>query len=196
MTRRSAFGGSIAALLSLTGQPIRQAEAQFVEAAGGKPGTDVLVLDRSSPRFAGLTQGFNRRWRAPRCNQILLPLTEAGAMEALSRVIDSGPGKFRIRGGGHCYEDFVFNDEAQTLIDMSLLNEIGFDAENGVYFAQSGAAIWDLYRELYWRFGRALPAGSCQNERPLFTRATKDDSAPSRELWWGRIRVVAGAISV
>ena len=139
----------------------------------------------------------------------------------LHNPVDSGPGKFRIRGGGHCYEDFVFNGEAQTLIDVSLLNEIGFDAQNGVYFAQSGAAIWNLYRELYWRFGRTLPAGSCysigvgghiagggygtlsrqfgltvdwltgvrvatvdQNERPLFTRATKDNSAPLRELWW------------
>ncbi len=161
MTRRSAVGGSIATLLSLTGQPIREAEAQFVKAAGGKPSTDLLILDPSSPRFTGLTQGFNRRWSAPRCNQILLPLTEAGAMEALDRVIDSGRGKFRIRGGGHCYEDFVFNGEAQTLIDVSLLNEIGFDAQNGVYYAQSGASIWDLYRELYWRFGLTLPAGSC-----------------------------------
>ena len=135
-------------------------------------------------------------------------------MEALDRAIDSGPGKFRIRGGGHCYEDFVFNGEAQTLIDVSLLNEIGFDAQNGVYYAQSGATIWDLYRELYWRFGLTLPAGSCysiglgghicgggygtlsrqfgltvdwltgvrvatvdQNERPMFNRATKEDSA-------------------
>jgi FAD/FMN-containing dehydrogenase len=140
---------------------MREAEAQFVKAAGGKPSTDLLILDPSSPRFTGLARGFNRRWSAPRCNQILLPLTEAGAMEALDRAIDSGPGKFRIRGGGHCYEDFVFNGEAQTLIDVSLLNEIGYDAENGVYYAQSGGTLWDLYRQLYWRFGLTLPAGSC-----------------------------------
>ena len=161
LTRRGAISGSIASLLSLAGQPIRKAEAQFVNAAGGKTGTDLIILDPSSSRFAGLTHGFNRRWSAPQCNQILLPLTEAGAVEALDRAIDAGPGKFRIRGGGHCYEDFVFNAETQTLIDMSLLNEIGFDAQNGVYYAQSGGSIWDLYRELYWRFGLTLPAGSC-----------------------------------
>ncbi len=161
LTRRSAIGGSVASLLSLTGQPMREAQAQFVDAAGGKAETDLLILDPSSPRFAGLTQGFNRRWSAPRCNQIFLPLSEAGAVEALGRAIVRGPGKFRVRGGGHCYEDFVFNAEALTLIDMSLLNEVGFDARNGVYYAQSGGTTWDLYRELYWRFGLTLPAGSC-----------------------------------
>ena len=161
LTRRSAIGGSLASLLSLTGQPTREAQAEFVHAAGAKATADLLVLDPSSPRFAALTQGFNRRWSAPRCDRIFVPLSEAGAIEALGRAIESGPGKFRIRGGGHCYEDFVFNAEAQTLIDMSLLNEIGFDAETGVYYAESGAAAWDLYRELYWRFGLTLPAGSC-----------------------------------
>jgi hypothetical protein len=163
LTRRSTIGGSIASLLSLTGQPIREAGAQFINAAGGKAGTDLLILDPSSPQFAGLTQGFNRRWSAPQCNLILLPLTEAGAVQALDRAIESGPGKFRIRGGGHCYEDFVFNADTQTLTDVSLLNEIGFDAQNGVYYAQSGATTWDLYRELYWRFGLTLPASSCHS---------------------------------
>jgi hypothetical protein len=161
VTRRAAIGGSIASLLALTGQSIRKAEAQLLDASGAKADAELLVLDPSSSRFAGLTRGFNRRWSAPQCSQILLPLTEAGAVEALGRAIDSGPGKFRVRGGGHCYEDFVFNAETLTLIDVSLLNQIGFDAESGAYFAQSGCSIWDLYRELYWRFGLTLPAGSC-----------------------------------
>src|SRR5438876_1210398 len=132
-----------------------------MEAAGGAAGTDLLVLDPGSPRFNGLTQGFNQRWLAPDCEVIFIPLTEGGAQEALAKAISFGPGRFRIRGGGHCYEDFVFSDQTAALIDMSLMNAIGFDEKAGVYYAQSGGTNWDLYRRLYWRFGLTLPAGSC-----------------------------------
>jgi hexose oxidase len=160
-TRRAVTAGSIASLLAITGKPRAEARAQFVAAADGKGGADLVVLDPNSPRFAGLTQGFNRRWSAPNCSRILVPLTEAGAHKALDKAISWGPGNFRVRGGGHCYEDFVFSDRTQALIDMSLLNEIGLDARNGVYYAQSGSTTWDLYRQLYWRFGLTLPGGSC-----------------------------------
>jgi hypothetical protein len=161
VTRRHAVGASIATLLAATGLPWREAKAQLVAAAGGTPGSDLLVLVPDSPQFLDLTQGFNRRWSAPNCGTIFLPLTEAGAQEALTRAINFGPGRFRVRAGGHCYEDFVFNDQTLAVIDVSLLNEIGFDAQNGVYYAQSGGTNWDLYRQLYWRYGLTLPAGSC-----------------------------------
>lgn len=160
-TRRAMTTGSVASLLAMAGGPRTQAKAELVAAAGGRVGADLLVLDPNSRQFAGLTQGFNRRWSAPRCAAIFVPLTEAGAQQALTKAIAWGPGNFRARGGGHCYEDFVFNAGTQALIDMSLLNEIGFDAKSGVYYAQSGGTNWDLYRQLYWRFGLTLPAGSC-----------------------------------
>jgi hexose oxidase len=165
MAQRKLFkprtGGSIASLLAATGKPAADAKAQFVAAAGGSAGTDLLILDPASAQFVGLTQGFNRRWLAPNCARILLPLTEAGAQEALSKAVAFGKGNFRVRGGGHCYEDFVFSLRTQALIDVSLLNAVGFDAQTGVYFAQSGGTNWDMYRALYWHFGKTLPAGSC-----------------------------------
>ncbi|MBV8755603.1 MAG: FAD-binding oxidoreductase [Hyphomicrobiales bacterium] len=161
VTRRHAVGTSTAALLAATGLPWREAKAQLVGAAGGTPGSDLLVLVPDNSQFLDLTQGFNRRWTAPNCGTIFLPLTEAGAEEALTRAVSFGPGRFRVRSGGHCYEDFVFNDETRAVIDVSLLNEVGFDAQNGVYYAQSGGTNWDLYRHLYWRYGLTLPAGSC-----------------------------------
>jgi hexose oxidase len=159
-TRRGAIAGSIAGLLAATGKPVPEAKAQLVAAAGGGAGTDLLVLEKASPQWVGLTQGFNRRWTAPACRVIYVPLTEAGAQEALGKAIAAGEGRFRVRGGGHCYEDFVFSGDTHALIDVSLLNAIGRDAQ-GVYYAESGATNWDLYRHLYWRYGVTLPAGSC-----------------------------------
>ena len=158
--RRLPAGGSIASLLASTGQSPGQARLEFVAAAGGGS-ADLIALEPGSAQFSGLTQGFNRRWLAPNCAVIYVPLTEAGAQTALAKAISFGPGRFRIRGGGHCYEDFVFSEQTQALIDVSLLDEIGFDVQQGVYYAQSGGTNWDLYRRLYWRFGLTLPAGSC-----------------------------------
>jgi hypothetical protein len=159
-TRRGAIAGSLASLLATTGKP-GEAQAQLVAAACGGARSDLLILEPGCPRFSALTQGFNRRWTAPHCAKIFVPLTEAAAKDALSQAIAfAGPGRFRVRGGGHCYEDFVFSDETLALIDTSLLNEVG-RGPRGVYFAQSGGTNWDLYRQLYWRYGVTLPAGSC-----------------------------------
>ncbi|MGC2781555.1 MAG: BBE domain-containing protein [Bradyrhizobium sp.] len=161
LKRRTTAGGSIASLLALTGRPAAQAKSEFVAAAGAAAGADLLVLEPNSPQFVGLTQGFNRRWLAPNCAVIFVPLTEQGAQIALAKAVGFGPGHVRVRGGGHCYEDFVFSEQTLALIDVSLLDEIGFDAQQGVYYAQSGGTNWDLYRRLYWQFGLTLPAGSC-----------------------------------
>ncbi|UFZ07191.1 BBE domain-containing protein [Bradyrhizobium ontarionense] len=161
LKRRTTAGGSIASLLASTGRPAAQARSEFVAVAGAAAGTDLLVLEPNSPQFVGLTQGFNRRWLAPNCAVIFVPLTEQGAQIALAKAVGFGPGHVRVRGGGHCYEDFVFSEQTLALIDVSLLDEIGFDAQQGVYYAQSGGTNWDLYRRLYWHFGLTLPAGSC-----------------------------------
>jgi FAD/FMN-containing dehydrogenase len=158
----AATAGSVAGLLALSGQPEALARSEFVTAAGGGAGADLLILDPSSAQFRGLTQGFNRRWTAPNAAVVLVPVTEAGAEAAPATVLSGGYGQhFRVRGGGHCYEDFVFNAEARALIDVSLLNQVGLDEQGGGYYAQAGGTNWDLYRQLYWRFGKTLPAGSC-----------------------------------
>ena len=38
-----------------------------------------------------------------------------------------------VRSGGHCYEDFVDNDEVRVIIDLSLLTEICFDRDRNAF---------------------------------------------------------------
>src|ERR1700729_2542097 len=90
LTRRMVLGGSIAGLLAATGQPFAQAKEELLTAAGGGAGTDLLVLEPGSAQFVGLTQGFNRRWTAPNCTKIFVPLTGAGAQAALTQAIAFG----------------------------------------------------------------------------------------------------------
>ncbi len=121
------------------------------------------MLEPGSARFADLIRGYNRRWVAPNCDQIFVPLTEAGVAEALARATRRGPGNFRVRGGGHCYENFVLEPRTRALIDMSLLDEVRHDRKTGAYVVQSGGTLGHLYRELCHRFGVTLPGGACHS---------------------------------
>ena len=47
----------------------------------------------------------------------------------------------------------------EAILDLSLLNTVGFDGERGVFYAQGGANNFDLQHALI-RFGKTLPAGS------------------------------------
>jgi hexose oxidase len=152
--------GAAAAGLFSVAEAASAATAQLAAVASAA-GSDPLVIVPGDTRFVGLTQGFNRRWNAPNCQVIYVPLTEAGAVTALGMALASFPYNTQIRGGGHCYENFVFNAGTKAIIDLSLLNQIGVDPSTGVFYAQAGATNWDLYRTLYWQYGVTLPAGSC-----------------------------------
>lgn len=160
---RHTASGSIASLLALTGEAQSAAIAKLGSAAGigSTDNRDFLVLEPDSPSFQSLTQGFNGRWSAPNARRIYLPLTEAGVESATHQILKDGHGRaFKVRGGAHCYEDFVFNPDVEAILDLSLLNTVGFDPERGVFFAQGGANNFDLQYSLI-RFGKTLPGGSC-----------------------------------
>jgi hexose oxidase len=160
---RQTTGGSIASLLALTGKAPSAALADLSAASGNDvlSGADFLVFNPDSPSFQSLTQGFNGRWSAPNARQIYLPLTEAGVESATQQIFEAGYGRhFKVRGGAHCYEDFVFNAGVEAILDLSLLNGVGFDSDRGVFYAQGGANNFDLQHSLI-RFGKTLPAGSC-----------------------------------
>ena len=130
---RQTAGGSIASLLALTGKAPSAALSDLSAASGNGllPGADFLVFHPDSPSFQSLTQGFNGRWSAPNARQIYLPLTEAGVASATERIFQEGYGRhFKVRGGAHCYEDFVFNAGVEAILDLSLLNTVGFDGES------------------------------------------------------------------
>jgi hypothetical protein len=154
--------GSAAGVIAARGKPLADSLADVSAANGAPPGSDFITVGPASPTFSGLTQGFNRRWSAPNCRVIYVPLTESGAQAALEKIVADGmAGNFGVRSGGHCYEDFVFNPATQAIIDLSLLKEVGYDADRGVYFAQAGGTTWDLYRGLLWKLGKTLPGGTC-----------------------------------
>ncbi len=160
---RRTSGGAIASLLALNGKTPSASLADFTAAAGkgSSSSSEFLVFEPGAASFKSLTQGFNGRWSAPNAKRIFLPMTELGIEEAMLRIFQEGYGRaFKVRGGAHCYEDFVFNGGVEAILDLSLLNKVGFDKARGVYYAQGGANNFDLQHALI-RFGKTLPGGSC-----------------------------------
>ncbi len=108
-------------------------------------------------------QGFARRWFAKNLQRVFTPTTAAevvGAWQEIVRRGEGGPGSTQITCGRHCYEDFVYRDETQSIIDMTGLKGYGDDPTYGLYI-DVGYGNWDMYRIFNNVFDRTVPAGSC-----------------------------------
>jgi len=126
-----------------------------------------IVVSRQDPRYEALNRGHNLRWPAVEADgagRIVLCESPTDAADALQQIVSSGL-RPTVRSGSHCYEDFVANNPGGAILDMSLLTSVGRadnGSENGMeYRVQSGTLLWDVYLDLYKRYGVTLPGGSC-----------------------------------
>ncbi|MFB6888578.1 FAD-dependent oxidoreductase [Kitasatospora sp. NPDC056327] len=150
-----AAAGVSAASLGLAAGASGHASAEPVEQPEG-----VTVFPPDS-RYETLSQGFNQRWRS-RPAYIRLVGNEADAVAELRSALDHGL-RPTVRGGGHCYEGFVDNDNG-VILDLSTLRGVtaATDKFGGTTYAvEGGATNWDVYTGLFRRYGVTLPAGSC-----------------------------------
>lgn len=111
-------------------------------------------------RLPSFLQGFNMRWNATQCKAIYLCYTACGTAEALDEAIDLYGKQVKIKSGGHCYENFVFNAETAAILDISPLNDSGLDPLKG-YYLGSGGSNWSAFQTLFRDYGKVLPSGSC-----------------------------------
>ncbi len=109
-------------------------------------------------RYHALGMGFNQRWV---CRPAYIDVV-ANTQEVIAAVRDARRRGLRItvRGGGHCYEDFVCGNTGGAIIDMSQMNAVSRSAD-GTYWLGGGCTLWNVYEDLYKRYGVTLPGGSC-----------------------------------
>src|SRR3984885_4350239 len=116
----------------------------------GESGNLAILITRDDPRFSNLKRARNGRWPANPADgisRLALCLNAADTAEALQRVVSAGQ-RPTIRSGGHCYEDFYANNPGGTLIDMSMMNQVGDRLHEG-YRVAAGATLGTAYQELY-----------------------------------------------
>ena len=126
------------------------------------PAPTAVTIDRKDTRFDTLKKGHNLRFPATdaeAAGRVVLCADAGQVAEALQRIVSSGL-RPTVRSGGHCYEDFVANNPNGAILDISLHDAVDADP-SGAYRISPGAQLGVVYTELYKRFNRTLPAGSC-----------------------------------
>nr|WP_322888054.1 FAD-binding protein [Streptomyces solincola] len=120
------------------------------------PATAVRPADA---RYPDLVRGVNQRWSA-RPESVRLVATTEQVAAALQQAADAGK-RLTVRGGGHCYEDFVFNDAVETVLDLSEMTDVRYDERRRAFEVQAGATLTDVYERLYKAYGVVVPGGVC-----------------------------------
>jgi len=119
---------------------------------GGDSGQPILLSDK---------QGFDRRWFAPNLSAVYAPTQPEQVAQCVTDALATYGKDVKITSGRHCYENFVYTDSTRAVIDMSGVNQIGFDSARNAYFVDAGCENWTVYRTLLNTHGKTLPAGSC-----------------------------------
>ena len=110
-------------------------------------------------RYPTLVRGFNLRWVGQPAYVTVCRDTKQ-VVQAVQQAVDDGR-RITVRGGGHCYEDFVSQNDDGVIIDLSPMNSVWRDPGTGWYGVAGGATLWDVYRRFYTDYGVTLPGGSC-----------------------------------
>jgi hypothetical protein len=117
----------------------------------------VVRVTEDDERYEAMSQGFNQRWLA-KPDSIALVYSTDDVVAVVEEAVANGQ-RISVRSGGHCYENFVCNDEVKVIIDVSGLDQVHQD-ERG-FCLGAGATNWRLCTHLYRPFGLAVPGGSC-----------------------------------
>jgi FAD/FMN-containing dehydrogenase len=116
-------------------------------------------VGRGHHRYSTLVRGFNLRW-VGRPRYVELCGDTAQVLRAVRHALDRGL-RITVRGGGHCYEDFVSGNDGGVIVDLSPMNAVYRDHTTGRYAVEGGATLWDVYTRLYREYGVTIPGGSC-----------------------------------
>ncbi len=112
------------------------------------------------PRYTALATGFNQRFSGEPA-YIRLCGNPEQVVRAVQLALDEGR-RPTVRSGGHCYEEFVSDNPGGVIIDLSPLRGVYADpTRGGAYCVEAGCTLWDVYVQLYKRYGVTIPGGSC-----------------------------------
>ena len=106
-------------------------------------------------------QGFDRRWFAHNLEAVFAPTRPTDVTACVSEAVGRFGNTVKVASGRHCYENFVYNANTRAVLDLSALNQAGYDQDRQLFFVDGGCENWTAYRTLLNGYGKTLPAGSC-----------------------------------
>ena len=153
-TVASAIGSEAAAIAS----PVAPAAAASTGAASTVvvPAPHIVPADR---RYGDFAIGANNRFVGT--PDFVIAVTSPDQVVAAVRDAVSHGQRLAVRSGGHCYENFVANDDVRVVIDLSQMNAISYDAGRRAFAVEAGATLEQTYKALFRGWGVTIPGGSC-----------------------------------
>ncbi|MFI5706766.1 FAD-binding protein [Kribbella sp. NPDC051620] len=152
VSRRGLLSGGIAAGAALS-IPTATAAAATTTPISGK-------IRPADARYQDLVQrGTNRRFVAkPEYARVIRSADDA--VRAVQEAVRANK-RIAVRGGGHCFEDFVDHGEVEVLLDMSQYDEVTFDERYNAFSIGAGATLETVYKALFYGWGVTVPGGGC-----------------------------------
>ena len=103
----------------------------------------IETISRNDPRYSTLMRGRNARFPASEADavgRIEVCDSAEDVVLALQRAVSDGL-RPTVRSGGHCYEDFVYNNPGGVVIDMSTMGDTSqITLEELTHIAGGGSA--------------------------------------------------------
>lgn len=118
----------------------------------------VVVLP-ADPRYASMNRSYNGRF-TPRPDAVRAVYSAEQVIQAVDETVRTGK-RIAVRSGGHCYEDFVTGSDVKIVLDISQMDEVGFDPAHQAFSVEAGATLAQVYKSLYYGWGVTIPGGSC-----------------------------------
>ena len=110
-------------------------------------------------RYPTLVRGFNQRFiGTPKYVEVCGGVDQV--LQTVQRAFDKNL-RITVRGGGHCYENFVSGNDGGVIIDLSPLHAVYKEKKGELYCVEGGCTLWNVYTQLYKEYGRTIPGGSC-----------------------------------
>ncbi|TCO53170.1 FAD-binding oxidoreductase [Actinocrispum wychmicini] len=150
-----AGAGAAVAVGAVSGTGVLAGTAQADEQSLGLPATTVKSGDA---RYVDMVRGSNQRW-VGNPDVIRVCNSTDQVVAAVQDAVNAGK-RIGVRSGGHCYENFVY-EATQVVIDVSELDQVGYDPVRNAISVGAGANLFQVYDALYRVWGVIIPGGSC-----------------------------------
>ncbi|WP_439660006.1 FAD-binding oxidoreductase [Lentzea sp. HUAS TT2] len=127
--------------------------------AGSATQSGAVRIAPGDVRYENLLRGNNFRFTG-QPDEIRVATSADQVVRAVDEAVRAGR-RIAVRSGGHCFENLTATPEVRTLLDLSAMNAVGFDAGRKAFSVQPGATLGQVYRALCSGWGVTIPGGGC-----------------------------------